>query len=113
MYKIKTTFEMPTGQQIIDEMLTKQKKTEMYNIFYRYMFQYIPYGDSGNLSTNVTINELGILFEELYARYQYEGENFNFRDDTHPLASARWSEVAWSSHKKSILKEWQKVFNNG
>lgn len=37
-----------------------------------------------------------------YALYQYNGTNFNFTKDYHPLASAQWDKVAMQTQMKAF-----------
>lgn len=63
---------------------------------------------SGRLWEDVTITEKSIKHNAPYAHRMYEGDNFNFHKDEHPLASAHWDKAA----KPSQLPELSRTINN-
>ena len=54
---------------------------------------YIPY-NTGRLCNDVTIKPYQIVYNAPYADEVYNDLKRNFRKDKHPLATAKWSEVA-------------------
>lgn len=95
--------------------------------WYRYMFPYIPF-DTGTLASTMAINEENISPEEAmqigleaiqnnpqnvihfkvpYASTQYDGLDFNFRTDQHPLACAQWGKIAADLHGEQIVQEFK------
>lgn len=119
----------------LDEELKRYMTPEAKNFFlctwYRYMFQYIPFrtGLLASLAEPIQgAEELKISpdvammsgleaiqndprnvihFKVPYANRQYEGENFNFTKDIHPLAQAHWAQVAADLHGEQIIKEFK------
>ena len=91
--------------------------------FYRYMYPYIPMGDSGLLAGSVEVTSDGVRFTQPYAHYQYTGlvfgpnfpivkngvivgwyskpgqpksptgERLKYNTDYHPLASSHWDKA--------------------
>ena len=99
--------------------------------WYRYMFPYIPF-KSGLMASLMAVPDgaeniqlspeqamtLGlesiqndprnvIHFKAPYSNRQYEGEDFNFTRDLHPLAQAHWAQVAADLHGEQIIKEFK------
>lgn len=117
----------------LEEELQKYISPEAKNFFlctwYRYMFQYIPFrtGLLASLAEPIQgAEELKISpdvammsgldaiqndprnvihFKAPYANRQYEGTDFNFTHDLHPLAQARWAQVAADLHGEQIINE--------
>lgn len=99
--------------------------------WYRYMFPYIPFRSGvmaslidfpdGKSAEFISISpdealllglqaiqndpENVIHFRASYAHKQYEGIDFNFTRDLHPLAQAQWAEIAADLHGEQIIKE--------
>lgn len=113
----------------LQKYMTPDAKNFFLCTWYRYMFWYIPYR-SGIMASLMDVSEstkglqlspdealqIGlatiqadpenvIRFKAPYATRQYYGENFNFTHDLHPLAQARWAEVAADLHGEQIVKE--------
>lgn len=49
-----------------------------------------------------------IKYDTPYARYAYYNERSKVTKDVHPLACARWAEVAWNAKKDRFIA----LFNN-
>jgi hypothetical protein len=110
---------------ITNKFSSNETKLFTYETWYRYMFPYIPFKTGVLASTthlkyytgemiktdidgkkpSVTVSEEGILFDVPYASRQYTGDNFNFSKEQHPLAQARWGEVAMDIHGNAIANE--------
>lgn len=113
----------------LQKYMTPEAKNFFLCTWYRYMFPYIPFR-SGVMASLMDISEstkglqlspdealqIGlatiqadpenvIRFKAPYAARQYYGEDFNFTRDLHPLAQARWAEVATDLHGEQIVKE--------
>ena len=54
---------------------------------------YVPY-NTGRLCNDVTIKPFAVQYNAPYADEVYNNLYMNFRKDKHPLATARWNEVA-------------------
>ena len=115
----------------LQKYLTPQSKNFLLCTWYRYMFPYIPFrtglmaslmalsenGNTVNIHPDDAMNiglenikndpENVIRFRAPYANRQYEGDNFNFTRDHHPLAQARWGEVAADLHGEQIINEYK------
>ena len=88
--------------------------------WYIKMFPYIPFRTGTLASTmDIAMNrspEQAMLegvegidqiihFKAPYASNMYYGEGFNFSKDQHPLAQARWAEVAADLHGQELSRE--------
>ena len=116
-------------EENLQQYMTPEAKNFLLCTWYRYMFPYIPYRtgllaslsefvdgeddfqippDSALIAGLETIQNDPrnvIHFKVPYANRQYEGANFNFTRDIHPLAQAYWGDVAMELHGEQILKE--------
>jgi hypothetical protein len=107
--------------------MTPEAKNFLLCSWYRYMFPYIPFR-TGLLASLMAASEeevkispehamlMGleaiksnpnnvIHFKAPYANRQYEGEDFNFTHDLHPLAQAHWAQVAADLHGEQMINE--------
>ena len=114
----------------LQRYMTPEAKNFFLCTWYRYMFPYIPYKTgllaslmavSEDAEQNITISPeqsmmMGleviktdpnnvIHFKAPYADKQYEGTDFNFTRDLHPLAQAHWAQVAADLHGEQIINE--------
>lgn len=113
----------------LQRYMTPEAKKFLLCTWYRYMFPYIPYrtGLMASLmnflenaeNINLSPDEAMLIgldaiesdprnvihFRAPYANRQYEGENFDFTRDLHPLAQAHWAQVAADLHGEQIIKE--------
>lgn len=118
----------------MEKELRKYMTPEAKNFFlctwYRYMFPYIPF-KTGLMASLMDLPEnaktlnlpperamlIGIEniqgdprnvihFRAPYANRQYEGTDFNFTRDLHPLSQAYWAQVAVDLHGEQIVKEY-------
>lgn len=88
----------------LQELVTPQAKQYALTLLFKEMLPYTPYV-TGNMATNVNITENGIEYIAEYAHRQYTGDDFNFTKDQHPLAQARWGQVAIDLHGDRIAKQ--------
>jgi len=99
-----------TVQGYLDDKLKKavspEAKIFLLTSWYRAMYPYIPFV-TGMLADNVEIKEDGIYFNQVYAGRQYFGDGFNFTKDQHPLAQARWGDVAWELDGEKIMNDFK------
>lgn len=88
--------------------------------WYIKMFPYIPFV-TGTLASTTDIEQTrspdqsmlealdgidqSIHFKAPYASNMYYGDNFNFTKDQHPLAQARWAQVAADLHGEELSRE--------
>jgi hypothetical protein len=114
----------------LQRYMTPEAKNFFLCTWYRYMFPYIPYktgllaslmAASEDAEQNITIspeqsmimgleaiksNPNNVMhFKAPYANRQYEGTDFNFTRDLHPLAQAHWAQVAADLHGEQIINE--------
>ena len=110
--------------------MTPEAKNFLLCTWYRYMFPYIPF-KTGLMASLMDLPEnaktlnlppeqamlIGlesiqndprnvIHFRAPYANRQYEGTDFNFTRDLHPLSQAYWAQVAVDLHGEQIVKEY-------
>lgn len=88
--------------------------------WYRKMFPYIPFV-TGMLASTMDIEmqrtpeqsmmaglesiDQNIHFKAPYASNMYYGDGFNFTKDQHPLAQARWAQVAADLHGQELVDD--------
>lgn len=73
---------------------------------------YVPM-DEGVLKDTVTIRPKEIEHTVIYARYQYNGVDFNFRRDKHPKASAKWDQAAAPTQLPRLASSLQAYIDSG
>lgn len=71
---------------------------------------YVPY-NTGRLCNDVTVKPFVIQYNAPYADTVYNDLKREFRKDKHPLAAARWSEVAAPAVKDYFVQEMQKFID--
>lgn len=74
-----------------------QTRTQVAEVLRDISDPYVPY-DTGKLSQNVLVNEHGVTYQQSYARRVFYGDYINFKKQKHPLATARWTDVAIANH---------------
>lgn len=115
----------------LQNYITPEAKNFFLCTWYRYMFPYIPFKTGllaslmdlpeGSAQENISLSpDIAMLigletiendprnvihFKAPYANRQYEGEDFNFTKDLHPLSQAHWAQVAADLHGEQIMKE--------
>lgn len=57
-----------------------------------YCDPYVPFR-TGMLSQDVTITKDDVTYNRKYAKRNYNGKDFNFSKDQHPLATAEWNKA--------------------
>ena len=72
----------------------------------KHVSPYIPY-NTGRLCNDVSFRPYEIHYNAPYARKVYNDMKRNFRKDKHPLATARWIEVAMPAVKKYWVQDIQ------
>ena len=73
---------------------------------------YVPMRE-GVLKDTVDIRPKEIEHTVIYARYQYNGTNFNFRRDLHPKASAKWDQAAAPTQLPKLASSLQAYIDQG
>lgn len=64
---------------------------------------YVPMRD-GPLSQNVEVTPKHLRYVSPYASRMYYGIGFKFSKDEHPLATAKWDEVAMQMHRDKFIR---------
>lgn len=125
----------------LQRYMTPEAKNFFLCTWYRYMFPYIPFV-SGTMASLMAVSDDAeniilspeqamalaiesiqndprnvIHFKAPYSNRQYEGLDFNFTRDLHPLAQAQWAQVAADLHGEQIMTEFkgfvERSKNNG
>lgn len=78
-----------------------QTKAEAHEVLRDISDPYVPY-DTGKLSQNVTVSDKGVTYNQPYARRVFYGDWINFHKDKHPLATARWTDVAIMNNREEF-----------
>lgn len=83
----------------------------------KHMDKYVPF-DTGNLANYHIEGNNFIVYNQIYAHYQYKGiskngEPLNYHRDKHPLANDYWDKRMWSAEKETVIKEVQDYVNSG
>lgn len=76
------------------------------------MTDFVPM-EEGILSTTVDVSVDGVHYKVPYARYPYNGINFNFNHDPnkHPLATAEWDKAMLASRGDKLTRDIQNYIN--
>lgn len=133
-------FNIDVGEKL-KSLINDKTKVYTNQMFYKYMFDYIPF-DTGTLASTTTISggnsdaparmspgealekginsgnirTDGIHFLVPYNFRIYFGEDFNFSPVPHPLATALWAQVAFEQRGDKLVDAVQKYIrskNNG
>lgn len=80
--------------------------------WHRLYSPYVPM-DEGPLTNTVSIRPKEIEHTVPYARYQYNGTNFNFRRDKHPKATAKWDLAAAPTQAPLLASSLQEYIDSG
>lgn len=70
----------------------------------RYMNPYIPM-DTGMLAQNYETKPFEVTYNQPYAERMFYGTEFNFNQEKHPLATARWDNACQNAKATQIAKE--------
>lgn len=101
----KLTFDLKIGSVENTKLRFFSKDVKLYfgQEAARLMDPYVPY-DQGQLAENYIVTEEYIEYQQPYAHRQYNGTNFNFSRDQHPLATAKWDEAMMKAKKEQLVK---------
>lgn len=84
------------------------------NAVIRYSHPYCPF-ETGTLADSPyrasPPGQGEVIYETPYARRLYYGEDFNFNQDTNPLAGAYWVERMKANHLQDIVEEAKSVLD--
>lgn len=109
--------QMEIKAELNDELFTKLRndlpddvrvKLAIHNTLAKRCDPYVPFLN-GPLSQTVRVNEEGVTYNTIYARYQYYGVGFRHTLEYHPLASAKWDEAMMRDHKEEFCAEVKEI----
>lgn len=69
---------------------------------------YVPFLE-GPLSQTFQVSSEGVRYIQPYARYQYNGTEFNFTKDKHPLATSHWDKAMLRDHGAEFNQEVKEI----
>lgn len=78
--------------------------TYVHTRLHAYMSPYVPM-ETGMLDETVDITPKCVHYKVVYAHRQWDGKNFHFSKDQHPLATAHWEEAAMAAKKDDLCKD--------
>lgn len=87
---------------------------EIGKAFAKVVNPWVPY-DTGHLSENISYytsaasGGVEVVYEAEYARKQYYGEEFHHKTEVHPLATAKWDQVAMQTQRDVFVKEVERI----
>ena len=73
---------------------------------HKYVSPYTPY-NTGRLCNDVTYKPYKLIYNAPYAEETYNNMKMNFPKDKHPLATAKWVEVAMPAVRDYIIQDLQ------
>lgn len=91
-------------QRKLDSLIDDKTMLEVHNVFAKMIDPWVPFLE-GPLSQTLRISPEGVDYLVPYAHYQYTGDGFNHTTEYHPLATARWDEVAMQTELERFKKE--------
>ena len=71
---------------------------------------YVPY-NTGRLCNDVTVTPFSVKYNAPYADTVYNNPGMNFRKEKHPLATARWHEVAAPAIRDYYIQDLQEYMD--
>lgn len=78
----------------------------------RYCDPFVPF-DTGTLASDYETftgdNEGYVRYNQIYAHYQYNGLDFNYSVEKHPLASAQWDRAMLSVKGQQYINEVNRI----
>ena len=90
--------------------ITDDVKLFAANDMFRLMSPYVPM-DTGTLWQTVDISVKGVHYKVPYSNKQYNGTNFHFNRDKHPLATAAWDKAMLSAQGDKLTRDIQNYIN--
>ena len=99
----KVTVSAPL-RQALKKCLDDETKIFANKVFNRYLYPYTPYV-TGTMAETVEFYPDGIHYDAKYASRNYDGVGLNFSKENHPLAQAKWGEVAGKIHGSAIARK--------
>ena len=97
-------------QAKVDDLFDDITKSKIQGAFARTINPYVPY-DTGRLAHDITVDAQGVHYRAPYAEKNYLDEDIKHHTDKHPLATARWDEVAMITEEANFAKEVEEILN--
>lgn len=92
------------AMELQEELFNSNVRLYANNSLYKYCDEYVPF-DTGTLSRDVIVTEEYVEYQQPYAHRIYNGIDFNFKKDKHPLATARWCDVSMEINKDKLARD--------
>ena len=92
----------------IERLKDNATMLEIHNLFAKMMDPYVPFLE-GPLSQTIEITPDYVRYTQPYAHYQYNGTEFDFTKDYHPLASAEWDKAMLSVKKEEFILQVREI----
>lgn len=92
----------------MENILDAKTMTEIQTLFAKTIDPWVPFLE-GPLSQTLNITPEYIEYLMPYARRQYYGEEFNHTKDYHPLATAKWDQVAMQTELDSFMQQVREI----
>lgn len=86
----------------MENLLDDKVMLEIQTLFAKTINPWVPFLE-GPLSQTLEITPEYVKYLVPYAHYQYTGDEFNHTKDYHPLATARWDQVAMQTELDSFM----------
>lgn len=100
---ITTKYTVDVSRDIINKLIDNPNMmTEIHQLLAETVNPWTPYL-SGNLSTDLTIDETGVTYNADYAFDKYYGNVYT--KEYHPLATSHWDEVAMQTELETFQKK--------
>lgn len=95
---------------ITDRVLDEKARLFLSNTAFKLMDDYVPM-DTGTLAQTVEVTPEYVHYKAPYAEKVYEGVEFNFSHEKHPLATAKWYDAMMEAREKKLLQTMQNYFD--
>lgn len=104
----KVTIDEKSIRDKIEILLDDKTMLAVHNLFAKMNDPYVPFLE-GPLSQTVVVTPRYLDYIQPYAHYQYNGVNFNFTKDYHPLATHHWDEAMMRNNGESFKRQVQAI----
>lgn len=101
--KVNINFEAPDAGKLAGKLFDDDVLLFFGQEAARQMDPYVPYLD-GPLSENYVVTTEYVEYQMPYAHRQFNGDNFDFTRDYHPLATAHWDQAMMNARKDRLTK---------
>lgn len=93
---------------LVHEVFNEEFNKQCAEVFAEMCDPYVPY-DTGALAENITVDANGVTYNQPYAEKVYNGVGMVFKQEKHPLATARWDEVMLQDHQEEFEARIQEI----